>query len=391
MKMEKAYYTSTKTGFINCFYFKSNKKTAEFTISYKVSFMSWFKKNQSVVLGIDISTAAIKLLELSKTGIKYKVESYAVTPLPQDAVVDKNITNTEVIGDAIKAAVKQSGTRIKQACVAVSGSSVITKIITMPASLSDEELEEQILVEADQYIPYSLDEVNLDFEVQGPSENNPEMVEVLLAASRRENIDDRVEALTIAGLKPAIVDVEAFAMENAFSLLIDQFPESIENQTVAIADIGATTTTLNILYEGKTVYTREQGFGGKQLTEEIQRRYGLSYEEAGLAKKHGGLPDNYITDVLDPFKKAMVQQIARSLQFFVSSSANRGVDIIVLAGGCASIPGMEKLVEQELNMTTYVANPFINMALAKKVKPQSLSNDSPAMMIACGLALRSFD
>ncbi|CAG1020639.1 pilus assembly protein PilM [Methylomonas sp. LL1] len=353
--------------------------------------MSWFNRNQSALLGIDISTAAVKLLELSQTGARFKVESYAVAPLPQDAIIDKNITNVELIGNAIKAAVKQSGTRAKRACVAVAGSSVMTKIISMPASLNDAEMEEQIMVEADQYIPYSLDEVNLDFEVQGVSKNNPEMLDVLLAASRRENIEDRVEALAHAGLKAAIVDVEAFAMENAFTLLADQLPEKVENKTVAIADIGATMTALNILYEGKTIYTREQGFGGKQLTEEIQRRYGLSYEEAGLAKRHGGLPDNYIPDVLEPFKRAMLQQIARSLQFFVSSSANRGVDALILAGGCASIPGLDKLVERDLGIPSYIANPFINMALSNRVKPQSLSNDTPAMMIACGLALRSFD
>jgi len=353
--------------------------------------MSWFNRNQSTVLGLDISTAAVKLLELSKVGVRYKVESYAVAPLPPDAVVDKNITNVESIGNAIKAAVKQSGTRAKQACVAVAGSSVMTKVIAMPASLSESEMEEQIMVEADQYIPYSLDEVNLDFEVQGPTKTNPEMVDVLLAASRRENIEDRVAALSYAGLKTLIVDVEAFAMENAFSLLADQLTEAGMNKTVAIADIGATLTTLNILHEGKTVYTREQSFGGKQLTEEIQRRYGLSYEEAGLAKRHGGLPDNYQTDVLEPFKKAMLQQISRSLQFFVSSSANRGIDAMVLAGGCASISGLEKLVERDMGVPTYIANPFINMALSNRVKPHNLSNDTPSMMIACGLALRSFD
>ncbi len=255
--------------------------------------MSWFSRNPSAVLGVDISTAAVKLLELSRAGARYKVESYAVVPLPQDAIVDKNITNVEQIGGAIKAAVKQSGTKAKHASVAVAGSSVMTKIISMPASLSDAEMEEQIMVEADQYIPYSLDEVNLDFEVQGVTKSNPDMVDVLLAASRRENIEDRVAALAYAGLKTVVVDVEAFAMENAFSLLVDQLPEGTGDMTVAIADIGATMTSLNILHAGKTVYTREQGFGGKQLTEEIQRRYGLSYEEAGLAKKHGGLPDNY--------------------------------------------------------------------------------------------------
>ena len=353
--------------------------------------MSWFNKGQAAVLGIDISTAAIKILELSRTGVRYRVESYAVAPLPQDAVVDKAITDTDIIAEAIKVAVKQAGTKTKNACVAVAGSSVMTKVITMPASLSEDEMEEQILVEADQYVPYALDEVNLDFEVQGVNDTNPEMVNVLLAASRRENVEDRIEALEKAGLKASIVDVEAFAMENAFSVLSDLLPEGVDNQTIASVDIGATMSTLNVIHNSRTVYTREQGFGGKQLTEEIQRRYGLSYEEAGLAKKHGGLPDNYITDVLDPFKKAVVQQISRSLQFFESSSVNKSVNSIVLAGGCASISGLDKIVEEDLGIPTYIANPFINMALSNKVKPQNLSNDAPSMMIACGLALRSFD
>lgn len=353
--------------------------------------MNWFNKNQSVVLGIDISTAAVKLLELSQTGARYRVESYAVAPLPLNAVVDKNITNIEIIGNAIKTAVKQSGTRIKNACVAVAGSSVMTKIITLPASLSDREMEEQIMVEADQYIPYSLDEVNIDFEVQGYSKTQSGAIDVLLVASRRENVDDRVAALAYAGLKAQIVDLEAFAMENAFTLVADQLAESHQSSIVAIADIGATMTSLNVLEDGKTIYTRDQSFGGKQLTEDIQRRYGLSHEEAGLAKKHGGLPDNYLPEVLEPFKRSLMQQIARSLQFFNSSSTNRSVDAMVIAGGCASIAGLDKLIERELGMPTYVANPFINMALSNRVRPQNLSNDTPALMTACGLALRSFD
>jgi type IV pilus assembly protein PilM len=353
--------------------------------------MKWFNRKQHTVLSIDISTAAVKLLELSRMGLRYRVESYAVAPLPKDAVIDKNVANVNMIADTIKVALKQSGTTLKQATVAVAGSSVMTKIITMDASLSEDDMEEQIMIEADQYVPYSLDEVNFDFEVQGFNESNPEMVDVLLAASRRENVDNRVEALSKAGLKTKIVDVEAFAMENAFTLLAEQFADSIEGQTVAIADIGASITTLNVLHNSRSIYTREQGFGGKQLTEEIQRRYGLSYEEAGLAKRHGGLPDNYSTDVLDPFKRAMVQQIQRSLQFFVSSSANRSIDRIILAGGCASIQGIDQLIEKNLGIPVYIANPFVNMKLSTKVKPQSLSNDAPSMMIACGLALRSFD
>lgn len=353
--------------------------------------MKLFNRKHDYLLGIDISSAAIKLLELSKVGARYKVESYAVAPLAQDAVIDNNISNVDMIADTIKVALKQSGTRTRHACVAIAGSSVMTKTIPMSAHLSEDELEEQIMVEADQYIPYALDEVRLDFEVQKVNDTNPDMVDVLLAASRKENVDERVEVLERAGLVASVVDVEAFAMENAFALLREQLPDNDEDKTVAIADVGATMTTLNILHEGRAIYTREQGFGGKQLTEEIQRRYGLSYEEAGLAKRHGGLPDNYNSDVLEPFKRALVQQVSRSLQFFISSNAHRNIDSVVLSGGCASIIGIDKLVEQELGIPAIVANPFINMALSNKIKPQSLSNDAPAMMIACGLALRSFD
>jgi type IV pilus assembly protein PilM len=353
--------------------------------------MSWFNRKQNAVLSIDISTTAVKLLELSKTGTCYKVESFAVAPLHQDGIVDKNIANVDMISEAIKTALIKSGSKLNQATVAVSGSAVMTKIISMPGSLSDDEMEEQIMIEADQYVPYSLEEINFDFEVQGVNKNNPEMVDVLLVASRKENVDDRVEALLKAGLKASIVDVESFAMENAFLLLSAHFSSSADAQTVAIADIGSAMATLTVLHDGRLVYTQEQGFGGKQLTEEIQRRYGLSYAEAGLAKKHGGLPDNYIVDVLDPFKRSMVQQIQRTLQFYVSSSANKGLDSIVLAGGCALIPGIDTLVENSLEVPVYIANPFINMTLSHKIKPDVLSINAPAMMIACGLALRGFD
>ena len=349
------------------------------------------KRKEPALLGIDISSAAVKLLELSRNGSRYVVENYMVAPLPQDVVVDKDITNIDAIGEAIKRACTQSNTKLKHAAVAVAGSSVITKVITLSAELSDDELEAQIELEAEQYIPYSLEEVALDFEVQGINEKNSDLVDVLLAASRRENIEDRVAALEIADLKAKVVDIEAYAMEGAFPLILDQLPNEGQGQTIAVADVGASMTTLNILQDNKIIYTREQGFGGKQLTEEIQRRYGLSHEEAGLAKKHGGLPDNYDSEVLDPFRQAMVQQIGRSLQFFLSSGSHRGADCIVLAGGCASVTGIDRMVEESLGAPTTIANPFVNMTLSGKVKPQSLSNDAPAMMIACGLALRSFD
>ncbi len=357
--------------------------------------MPLFGSKKVPTLGLDISSTAVKLLELSRSsgrsGTQYRVESYAVEPLPANAVVEKNIADVDAVAEAIKAVVRRSGTKARHAAVAVSGSAVITKIISMPASLSVREMEAQIQLEADQYIPYPLEEVNLDFEVLGPSDKNAELVDVLLAASRSENVDDRVTALELAALAPAVVDIEAYAMENACTLLADQWPDRGMEQTIAIADIGATNTTLNVLHSNKIIYTREQNFGGRQLTEEIQRRYGLSVEEAGMAKKQGGLPDNYVPEVLDPFKEAMAQQVSRALQFFYSASPYNSVDLVVLAGGCASIPAVDELMEEKIGTPALVANPFASMSVSSRVKAQSLSNDAPSLMIACGLALRSFD
>lgn len=351
----------------------------------------WFLKRKGpAVLGLDISSTAVKLLELGQSGSRYRVESYAVVPLPPHAVVEKSIADVEAVGSAIERAVKRSGTRLRHAAVAVAGSAVITKVISMPASLSESDMENQIRLEADQYIPYPMEEVNLDFQVLGPSEKKPDTVDVLLAASRSENVDVRVAAAELGGLTAKIVDVEAFAMETAFGLLGPQLPDEGAAKTIAVADVGATMTTLNVLNNFKIIYTREQVFGGKQLTEEIQRRYGLSYEEAGMAKKQGGLPDNYGPEVLDPFKEAMAQQVSRSLQFFFSSSQYNNVDHIVLAGGCASIPGIDELIEQKIGTSTSIANPFANMALSSRVKAHALSSDAPSLMIACGLAMRSF-
>jgi len=343
------------------------------------------------MLGIDISSTSVKLLELSRSGGRYRVESYAVEPLPPNSVMEKNITDAQLVGEAIARAVKKSGTRTKLGACAVAGSAVITKVISMPANLSEEELEGQIQIEADQYIPYALDEISLDFSILGPSPSDPGRIDVLLAASRSDNVDVRVAALEVAGIEAKIVDVEAFALENAVALLAAQGGAVGEAHVLAVMDVGATASTLSVLEDSKIIYTREQLFGGRQLTDEIQRRYGLSYEEAGLAKRQGGLPDNYEPEVLRPFMESMAQEVNRALQFFYSSSQVGTVDHVVLAGGCASIGGIDALVQSKVDTPTTIANPFANMTAASRVRAEALANDAPALMIACGLALRSFD
>ena len=360
-------------------------------VNRKSVVLGLFSKKANTLLGIDISSTSVKLLELSRSGSRYKVEAYAVEPLPANAVVEKNIAELEGVGQALSRVLAKAKTNVRSVSVAVAGSAVITKTVEMEAGLSDDELENQLKLEADQYIPYPLEEVAIDFEVQGISARNSERVEVLLAACRKENVEVREAALALAGLTAKVVDVEAYALERAYGLLSEQLGGVHDDLTVAVVDIGATMTTLSVLHNGRTIYTREQLFGGRQLTEEIQRRYGLSVDEAGLAKKQGGLPDDYESEVLQPFKDALVQQVSRSLQFFFAAGQYNDVDYILLAGGTASIPDLDRLIQQKIGTQTLVANPFADMALSGKVNAGALASDAPALMIACGLAMRSFD
>ena len=211
--------------------------------------------------------------------------------------------------------------------------------------MSPTDLEGQVELQADQYIPFPMEEVSFDFEVIGDSDRDPDMVDVLLVATRTENVEQRQVAVEAAGLTAQVVDVEAFAVENACQLLTHQMPDAGADKFVAIVDFGASTTTFSVLKDLKVIYTRDFAFGGQQLTEEIMRTYGLSMEDAGRAKKEGGLPSNYQPEVLDAFIDDMSQQVSRSLQFFLASGSGREQpDQILVCGGCANIPGVADVI-----------------------------------------------
>lgn len=354
-----------------------------------MGFLHFLSKPAKPMLGLDISSSAVKLIELSESAGGYKVEAYRVMPLPANTVVEKNIADVESLAKTVEQLVNSSGTKLTDTAVAVSGSSVITKEIELPAGLTDLQLEMQIEIEADQYIPYPMEEVAFDFDVIGPVENNQNLVRVLLVACRQENVEHRRQALERAGLNPRVVDVEGFAIERACELMEDQMDQSID-RVVAIADIGATMLTFTVLVDGKTIYSREQLFGGKQLTEEIQRRYGLSWKEVDEAKLTGGLPEDYESEVLIPFKEFLIQHISRSLQFFYSSSNYNFIDQLFLVGGVSAIEGLVNDVEASLSVPTEVANLLANMQINPSINRTALTNDGPAMMLAVGLALRSF-
>ncbi|MGM0554641.1 MAG: pilus assembly protein PilM [Pseudomonadota bacterium] len=348
-------------------------------------------KSKQGLLGVDISSAAVKVLELARQGKGYRVEAFAVEPLPDGVMVDKVCQDTEAVGNALSRAVKRSGSKLKHCAMAVPSSAVITKTIQMSAALGDTELEGQVFVEADQYIPYTLEEVNLDFQVIGTNAKNPQMVDVLVVASRRENVDSRVAIAESAKLVTELVDVEAYAIEHAAERLIAGLPDRESKPIVAIVDVGSSVTAVYVVSQTEgVIYTREQNFGGRMLTEEIMRHYNMNYQEAGAAKMSGELPADYVSSILEPFKQTMMDQIQRLLQYFYVTRPQDTIDHILLGGGCAAIAGVDELLEEATGTPVSVANPFHGMALARRVNQQRFANDAPALLTACGLAMRGY-
>lgn len=355
--------------------------------------MFLFTRKYRPLLGLDITTSSVKLIELSAAGgDSYRVEAYAAEPTPVNSMNEKAIVDAEAVGEAIRRAAKRAGTRLKDVAIAISGDAAITKVIQMPKNLRGADLEQQVEVQADQYIPFPMDEVSYDFEVLGPSEKDAETIDVLLVATRTENVEQRQAAVAAAGLTAKIVDVEAFALENACRLMRHQMPEGGIDRTIAVVDFGASSTTFSVLRNLKVVYTRDFNFGGQQLTEEIMRTYGLSMEEAGRAKKEGGLPGNYQAEVLDPFIDDMTQQVSRSLQFYLASGSGREQpEKILTCGGCANIPGVADVIASRVGIAAERGDPLGGMKLSSRAKAQAVSKDATALLTACGLALRSFD
>jgi type IV pilus assembly protein PilM len=275
--------------------------------------------------------------------------------------------------------------------MALPAAMVITKKIIVPSGQKEEELELTVEAEANQYIPFALDEVNLDFQILGPAPNNPDEVEVLIAASRKEKVEDRVAIAEASGLRPRVMDVESYATQEAFAQISAALPASGRDQNVALVDIGAHVPHFCVLRNGQFLFSRDQAFGGNQLTVDIQRAFNLSPEEAESAKKNQGLPENYDNDVLQPFMETLALEVTRALQFFFTSTSYNQVDQIVLAGGGALLPGLDELVAKRAGVATLVANPFGGMAVSDRIRPRQLAQDAPLLMIATGLALRGFE
>ncbi len=343
------------------------------------------------MLGLDISSSSLKLVELGQNKAGALVlDRCAIEPLERGWITDGNIEKFDEVADAVRRLVKKSGTKTKNVAMALPPSAVITKKITLPGSMSDPELELQVEIEANQYIPFPLDEVSLDFCVIGPSANSAGDIEVLIAASRKEKVQDIQGLAEAAGLKPVIVDIESYASRLATSRLIENLPNKGVGSIVALFEVGALTTSMQVIRNDEVLYDRDQAFGGAQLTQLIVRQYGFSLEEAESKKRGGELPDDYESVVLAPFVESMVHEIGRALQFFFTSTPHNKVDCVMLAGGSAALPGLTAAVTKHTTFACSLVNPFEGMEIGEGVRLNKMTREAPSYLTACGLALRRF-
>jgi type IV pilus assembly protein PilM len=351
-----------------------------------------FKSNKPhSTLGIDISSSSVKILEISGSGDELCVEGYGREVLPLNALDGNVIKDVEAVANCIKKLVFRSKLTSKQVALAVPDSAVISKVVQINDGLSDEEMEELVIIEADKYIPYPIDEINLDFEILGHSAKNSAMLDILIVASRAENVNSRVEVVTRAGLEPIVVDVESYAVERAAQQLAKELPAGGQDKIVAIIDVGARFSHLFVLHGMKLIFSREEKFGGIQLIDAIAEQYKMTSEQALVAVAEGTLPDDYEAQVLAPFKEKLLLLIKRTLQFFYSTSQHGFVDHILLAGGLARQSALDALIQEQLGVMTTVANPLARMTFNKIVNIDSINKDAPSLMVACGLALRNIE
>ena len=349
----------------------------------------FFGIETDTILGIDIGSSAVKMMEISKDGSKYRVDNYGMELIEPGNVVEKNIKNKQVVIEAINKLLNRLNPKTKLACISIPNAQAITKILPVSKNLTDKDIGSEIEIEADRYIPYNIEDVNIDYEIIGVSADSEEHVDVMLVASKKEQIYSRVDLLKEAGLEVKIVDIDGFSTQRAFELITNNIPKKEKNNMIALVDIGATLMTLTIYENGIAIYSREQAFGGQQLTNEIKNRYGLTYEESILARKFGDLPDDYITEVLEPFKLTIVQQISRIYQVFESSKDSISLEHMFLTGGTSMINGLDEMLAKRIKVKTFIANPFIDMKFGRKVNQKQLMEESSQLMNCCGLALRN--
>ena len=352
---------------------------------------SLFSRQAAPLIGLDISSSSVKLVELGqdRSG-NLTLERCGIEPLERGWISDGNIEKFDEVVDATRRLVSRVGSKTKNVAMALPASVVISKKIILPGGLSEREMEVQVESEANQYIPFSLDEVSLDFCVVGPSTTSAGDVEVVIAASRKEKVEDRQGLAEAAGLVPVVLDVESYASRLAASRVIGRLPGGGVDALIALFEIGAMTSTMQVLRNDDLIYERDQVFGGAQLTQMLVRQYGFTQDEAETKKRAGELPDDYGTVVLQPYVESLAQELERALKFFFTSTPHNRVDYILLAGGTAGIPGLTEAITRHTSFPCQVVNPFDGMEVGRAVREKKMLREAPSYLTACGLAMRRF-
>jgi type IV pilus assembly protein PilM len=343
-----------------------------------------FRSKSQAVIGIDIGTHSVKLVELAGTYSNPRVIAWGVAPVPVGAFSENTISNAELIADTLNGLIVKSGAKGETVAVSVSSSHAITKVLGMPSDISDGEMEEQISIEALHFIPYPIDEVNIDFEVMGPSSVNDQENDVLLVACRRSIVDDYIDLIEDADLDLRYVDIDTYALERVYRSLNSLGANS--DQPVALFDIGSSSSHLMVVDDERVLYSRHQNFGASQLVKLIRKEYGVSVDEADEILHSSQPPGDFLTAVQEPFVEMLRQEISRALQFFYSSSSFSNIDSIVLSGASCSLNGLAGDLEVKMRTKVSVLNPIANATV--QMNRDAINSVAPGLSIAFGLSLR---
>lgn len=343
-----------------------------------------FMKSREIV-GIDIGSSSVKLVQLVEHKGAYTLKNVGILPLPSEAIVDNSLMDTTSIVETIRDLVKSLGTKAADAVCSISGNSVIIRKISLPA-MTPEELEDQIAWEAEQYIPFDINDVNLDFEILDADLSASGKMTVLLVASKKEIINEFVSVFGEAGLKLVVVDVDSFAVQNIFEL--NYLPS--EGDVVALVNIGASIMNLNVIKGGISLFTRDVQMGGNLYTEEIQRQFALSSEDAERIKVTGDFADkDRLNEVMSRVNETLSLEIHRSLDFYNSTAEDQKIGKVYLSGGCSKVPHLAEVVSEKLGMSVELMNPLQNITCnEKEFDPEYLQEISPLIAVAAGLAMR---
>lgn len=343
-----------------------------------------FNKKKDLI-GIDIGSSSVKLVQLSPFKDSYQLLNAAVLPLPSEAIVDNTLMDTAVVVDTVKGLMNSLGIKTKEVACSISGNSVIIRKITLPAMTTDE-LEEQISWEAEQYIPFDIKDVNIDFQILGPDTLDPSKNQVLLVASKKDIINDYVSIFSEAGLSLCVMDVDSFAVQNTFEINTDNLED-----VVALVNVGAGVININVVRSAGSLFTRDVQMGGNLYTEEIQKQLGVDAQEAETLKKlaseqtAGGL-----AEVISRVNDTLAQEIRRSVDFYNSTAGgDERISKLVMSGGCSKMPGLRDVIKQKLGLDVDILNPFEKIQISDKdFDAEYIQEIAPLMAVGVGLAIR---